>query len=460
MLYIGVDLGTSSTKFILTDQKGSIVTTYCVYYPTYFPHPAWSEQDPENWWRACLEGIPRLLTGIDPRSVAGIGIGGQMHGLVVLDRQDKVIRPAILWNDSRTHKEVYELNYGVGMKKLSGWTGNIAFAGFTAPKLLWMRKNEPDLFDKIDKIMLPKDFLVYRLTGVHATDYSDASGTLLLDVAHRQWSREMLELCHITDSQMPILFESYAPVGKLRPEAAELLGLPQSVTVCAGAGDNAAVDSRNSLHSFAHADGGFHLMGCMLSAAACNKWWQEDILHTNNFKAEEENILRDKLGKNHVFFLPYLMGERSPINDTNARSLFIGMTMDANRADMLQAVLEGVAFAIRDSFEVARELGTAPERSNICGGGSRSQLWQVILSNILGIPLDTVKTSEGPGYGAAILAMVSCGEFDSVKYASDTLVKVVSTVTPDKTLTELYEERYQQFKRIYPVCKDLFQELL
>ena len=491
MLYIGIDLGTSACKFLLVDEAGAVLNTVSQEYPLVFPHPGWSEQAPQDWWAACLAGVPRLLAGFDAGAVRGIGLGGQMHGLVALDEKDQVLRPAILWNDGRTAGETAFLNEDVGRQTLSARTGNIAFAGFTAPKLLWMRNHEPDLFARIAKIMLPKDYLVYKLTGVHATDYSDASGMLLLDVQNKRWSREMLDVCGISEAQMPRLYESFAPVGTLLPEAAAALGLPQSVVVCAGAGDNAAaavgtgtvgdghcnislgtsgtifissgkfgVDATNGLHAFAHADGGWHLMGCMLSAASCNKWWQDEIIGTADYKGEEGKITPEKLGKNHVFFLPYLMGERSPINDTNARAAFIGMTMDTSRADMTQAMLEGVAFAIRDSFEVAKSLGLAIPRSNICGGGSKSILWRTILANVLGIPLDIVATEQGPGYGAALLAMVACGQFATVREAAGALVRVKATVQPDPALTKLYDARYAQFKQIYPACKALFPKLL
>ena len=491
MLYIGIDLGTSACKFLLVDDNGAVQNTVTKEYPLFFPHPGWSEQNPADWWNACLAGIPELLEGFDAAEVAGIGAGGQMHGLVALDEHDNVLRPAILWNDGRTAEEVDYLNNTVGKAELSRCTANIAFAGFTAPKLLWMQKHEPELFSRIAKIMLPKDYIVYKLTGVHATEYSDASGMLLLDVEHKCWSREMLQVCGVREEQMPRLFESWQAVGTLRPDAAKALGLPETVTVCAGAGDNAAaavgtgtvgegrcnislgtsgtifisserfgVDPNNALHAFAHADGGWHLMGCMLSAASCNKWWQDEIIGTTDYKGEEAKITPEKLGKNHVFFLPYLMGERSPINDTNARATFIGMTMDTTRADMTQAMLEGVAFAIRDSFEVAKSLGISIPRSNICGGGSKSALWKTITANVLGIPLDTVATEQGPGYGAAMLAMVACRRFASVREAADALVRVKSTVEPDAELTKLYDERYAQFREIYPACRALFPKLL
>ena len=487
--YIGIDLGTSAVKLLLMDAAGKIENTVTKEYPLEFPQPGWSQQNPEDWRKAILEGIPELLSGFDAAQVGGIGCGGQMHGLVVLDEQDNVIRPAILWNDGRTAKQVDYLNNIIGKDKLSAWTANIAFAGFTAPKILWMRENEPENFAKIAKIMLPKDYVNYILTGVHSCDYSDASGMLLLDVQHKCWSKEMLEICGISEEQMPKLFESYECIGTVKPEIAKLLGIPETTKVCAGAGDNAAaavgtgvvgeggcnislgtsgtvfissekfgVDKNNALHAFAHADGGYHLMGCMLSAASCNKWLMDEIFKTSDYAAEQAPITDDKLGENHVYFLPYLMGERSPINDTNARGTFIGMTMDTSRADLTQAVLEGVAFAIRDSVEVARSLGIEINTSKICGGGAKSPLWKKIVANVLNIELQCLESEQGPSMGGAMLAMVACGEYESVKAACASTVHVVSTVRPEPELAAKYEKRYQQFKKIYPACKELFAE--
>ena len=491
MYYIGIDLGTSSVKLLLMDELGVIHQQVTREYPLEFPQPGWSQQAPEDWRDAVLSGLQELTANCDKRQIAGIGTGGQMHGLVVLDRDDNVIRPAILWNDGRTAAQVDYLNDVIGKQKLSAWTANIAFAGFTAPKILWMRENEPENFARIAKIMLPKDYVNYILTGVHCCDYSDASGMLLLDVAHKRWSKEMLDLCGITEAQMPALFESYETVGTLRPEIAQLLGFPENVKVCAGAGDNAAaavgtgvvgdggcnislgtsgtvfisskqfgVDPNNALHAFAHADGGYHLMGCMLSAASCNKWLMDDILRTKDYAGEQAPITDDRLGRNHVYFLPYLMGERSPINDTNARGTFIGMSMDTSRADMTQAVLEGVAFAIRDSVEVAKSLGIPLTSSMLCGGGAKSPLWRRILANVLNMPLTIPASEQGPGMGGAMLAMVACGAYDSVEQVCQKLVTVSETVTPDPEIAERYEARYRQFRLIYPALKGLYPQLL
>ncbi len=486
MLYIGIDLGTSACKFLLTNEKGEILNIVSEEYPLEFPQPGWSQQDPADWARAVASGIPKLLKGFDASQVAGIGAGGQMHGLVVLDENDRVIRPAILWNDGRTQPQVEYLNEQIGREVLSARTANIAFAGFTAPKILWMRENEPELFARIRKIMLPKDYINYLLTGVHCTDYSDASGMLLLDVEHKCWSREMLDLCGITEDQMPCLFESWETVGTLTASAAGLLGLPENVRVCAGAGDNAAaavgcgvvgtggcnislgtsgtifitsdhfsVDSHNALHSFDHADGGYHLMGCILSAASCNKWWMEDILHTEEYAAEQAPITEDRLGKNDVYYLPYLMGERSPHNDPSARGAFLGLRMDTQREDLTQAVLEGVAFAFRDCLEIAKAQGIEVPVSRVCGGGAKSPLWRRILSNVLGIPLELPMTEQGPGYGGAMLAAVTCGEYPSVAACAEALIRVKETTVPEPALVQAYDGKYRTWKRLYPALKGI-----
>ena len=488
--YIGIDLGTSAVKILLTDAAGVICRTVTKEYPLYFPRPGWSEQNPEDWWNACEEGIHELTAGFETENIRGIGIAGQMHGLVTLDKTDAVIRPAILWNDGRTAEETAWLNEEIGRDKLSAMTANIAFAGFTAPKILWMKKNEPENFAKIAKIMLPKDYINYKLTGVHACDYSDASGMLLLDVKNRCWSEEMLDICGVKREQMPALFESFAVIGTLKADIAKRLGLPPDVKVASGAGDNAAaavgtgtaddgscnislgtsgtifivsdsfrVDPNNALHAFAHAGGNYHLMGCMLSAASCNKWFCSDILKTDDYDAEQAQITEDMPGTNPVFFLPYLMGERSPINDTDARGMFIGMSMDTTRAQLVLAVLEGVAFAIRDSFEVAKSLGLSITSSKLCGGGAKSPLWQKILASVLNVPLDIPETEEGPGYGAAMLAMTADGVYPDVKTCADKLVKIKTRVNPDAALAARYEKQYHKFRKIYPAVKELFQEV-
>ncbi len=485
MLYIGIDLGTSAVKLLLMDGEGHIEKIVSREYPIYFPHPGWSEQKPEDWFAGTMDGLKELLSECDKSQVAGISFGGQMHGLVILDKDDNVIRPALLWNDGRTYEECDYLNNVIGKDKLSEYTANISFTGFTAPKILWVKNKEPENFAKIAKIMLPKDYIAYKLTGVHCTDVSDASGMLIFDVKNRCWSKEMCEICSITEDQLADIYESYESVGCVLPEIADELGIPHTVKVAAGAGDNAAaavgtgtvgdgmcnislgtsgtifissekfgVDKNNALHAFAHADGHYHLMGCMLSAASCNKWWMDEILKTKDYTGEQTGIA--KLGENHVYFLPYLMGERSPHNNPNARGTFIGITMDTTREDMTQAVLEGVAFALRDSLEVARSLGINIERTKICGGGAKSPLWKKMIANIMNLKVDMIESEEGPALGGAMLAAVACGEYASVEEAAAKIVKIVGTVEPEAELVAKYEDRYQKFRQIYPACKPVF----
>ena len=488
--YIGVDLGTSALKLLLVGLNGEIVKEVSREYEVHFPNPGWSEQSPVDWWNALTSGIKELISDINPCDIKAIGSGGQMHGLVALDKDDNVIRPAILWNDGRTFKEVEFLNNVIGKEKLSELTANIAFAGFTAPKILWMKANEPENFDRIAKIMLPKDYLNYKLTGVHCCDYSDASGMLLIDVENKCWSKEMLQICGISKDVCPKLFESFEVVGTILPDIAKQLGLSPDTKVVAGAGDNAAaavgtgtvangkcnislgtsgtvfissdkfsVDSENALHSFCHASGCYHLMACISSAASCNKWFCEEILKTDDYKGEQADITDDKLGNNDVFFLPYLMGERSPINDTDARGTFIGMRMDTTRSDMLQAVLEGVAFAIKDNVEIAKAQGISITASGLCGGGAKSKLWQKILCNVLNIEINIPKTEQGPGFGGAMLAMVGDGQFNSVKDCADSFADIKETLTPQTEIAERYAKQYEKFKKIYPSMKDLFKKI-
>ena len=490
MLFIGIDLGTSACKLLLMDEGGKILNIVSKEYPVEFPRPGWSQQDPDDWWRAVLEGVPELLAGFDAAQVAGIGCGGQMHGLVVLDENDQIIRPAILWNDGRTVVQVRFLNEEVGTDKLLAWTGNIAFAGFTAPKILWMRDEEPELFARIAHIMLPKDYLTYKLTGVNATDASDAAGMLLLDVGGRRWSPEMLELCGISEGQLPRVFESWEAVGCVRDDIADELGLPHGVVVAAGAGDNAAAavgtgvvgagscnislgtsgtvfiptssfaaGLGDKIHSFCHADGGWHLMGCILSAASCNKWWAEDILGTSDLAGEQAGIDAGAVTLDLPYFLPYLMGERTPHNDTAARGAFVGMNMATTRSDMTRAVLEGVAFAIRDSVEIARGLGVELRKSMVCGGGSKSRLWMEMLANVCNLTLEMPETEQGPGFGGAILAAVAAGVFPSVGEACARLVHVRETIEPQAELISAYEARYQVWRGLYPALKSSFKQM-
>lgn len=489
MNYIGIDLGTSAVKLILMDEKGKVLNIVSRSYPLSFPAPGWSEQDPADWVRETWAGMEELTEGFDKSKIAGIGVAGQMHGLVVLDEADRVIRPAILWNDGRSMEEVEFLNRGIGEETLLLETSNIAFAGFTAPKLLWMKKHEPELFAAIRKIMLPKDYINYCLTGVFATEYSDAAGTLLLDVRNKRWSKKMLKICEVTEEQLPRLYESYEPIGTIKPELARRFGLPENVKVAAGAADNAAaaigtgtVGNGNcnislgtsgtlfipckdydaewgrALHTFIHADGNYNLLGCILSAASCNKWFMEQVLQDHDYDRIQKAIPQEKLGNNPVFFLPYLMGERSPVNDTNARGSLIGMSMDSTGEDMLLAVLEGVGFALRDCMEIARSQGILIEKSTVCGGGAKSALWLQILANILHLELDTVETEEGPAYGGAMLAAVACGEYRDIDACVKNMIQIKQSIHPDEAIMKRYDRQYEKYRMLYPALKPVFKE--
>jgi len=486
MQYIGIDLGTSSVKILLMKTDGTILSSVTKDYPVSYPKPGWSEQNPEDWLRQTLTGLRELMESayVDLNEIKGIGIGGQMHGLVVLDDRDQVIRPAILWNDGRTEEETEYLNTVIGQYKLSEYTANIAFAGFTAPKLLWMQKNEPEKFNLICKIMLPKDYLVYMLTGAFTTDVSDASGMLLLDVKNRKWSKDMIAICGIRESMLPTVCESYEISGYVKAEITAALGLTGKIAVAAGAGDNAAaaigtgtvedgscnisigtsgtvfiasdrfrVGENNAIHSFGHANGKYHLMGCMLSAASCLKWWLEDILKTTDYQGEQQDI--KAAGDNSVYFLPYLMGERSPHNDPNVRGAFLGLGLDTTRTQMAEAVFEGVSFALKDSMEIAKSLGIEIDKTKLCGGGAKSRVWQQMLANILNLEVELLETEEGPALGGAILAAVACREYETVEAASRAIVKVKETIRPQPQLTEAYQKKYQVFRSLYPAIKGL-----
>lgn len=484
--YIGIDLGTSGTKFLLVAADGTILAENTQGYGVSYPHPGWSEQEPEKWFAAAVRGMKELLKGRDRGAVKGISFGGQMHGLVVLDKDDNVIRPCILWNDGRTEKQTKYLNEVIGKEKLSEYTGNIAFAGFTAPKILWVRENEPENFARIAKIMLPKDYLAYKLSGAFCTDFSDAGGMLLLDVKNRRWSQKMCDVCGISEQMLPKLYESYEVVGTLKKEIAEELGFSENVKIIAGAGDNAAAavgtgvvgeggcnislgtsgtlfvsatqykeDKVNALHSFCHADGGWHLMGCILSAASCNAWWSDKILETTDYAKEQEG-LEEELGKNDVYFLPYLMGERSPHNDVNARGAFIGMRPDTTRKQMTLAVLEGVTFALRDCLEAAKKNGIEVKSTKLCGGGAKSVLWRKIVANVLNFPVEIPQTEQGPSYGAAILSMVGCGEYKTVKEAVKAIVRIKDTIVPEPEIAAAYERHYEHFIKLYPALCNVF----
>ncbi|WP_129597728.1 xylulokinase [Anaerophilus nitritogenes] len=489
MYFIGIDIGTTSVKMIAVDEKGTIAKSISKEYPLSFPKPLWSEQNPEDWWKQSINGFKELLDSLDKNEVKAISFSGQMHGLVTLDQDDKVVRPAILWNDQRTEKECLYLNEEIGQNKISKWTGNLALTGFTAPKILWLKENEPENFAKTKKIMLPKDYIAYKMSGVFATDMSDASGTLYLDVKNRKWSQEMMNLLGISESQLPKLYESYEVIGNIKAELANELGLSQDVKIIIGGGDQAVaavgcgivgpgscslslgtsgvvftsnekffVDEKNSLHSFCHANGKYHLMGVTLAAAASLKWWVEKINETNDFDKLLDGAKEVKIEES-LFYLPYLMGERTPHNDANCRGTFIGLDLTHERKHMTRAVLEGVAFSLRDTFEIMKKMGIEIANVNINGGGAKSRLWCEIIADILNVTVNKLNTNEGPAYGAAILASVGFGMFDTVEDACSKLLKITESIYPSKDKSKLYDKKYEKFRKIYPATKELFKQL-
>lgn len=495
MNLLGVDLGTSSVKIIVMDEAGQVTASISKEYGVSYPKIGWAEQNPEDWWNAAKDGIRDLLrvSNIDGATVSGIGFSGQMHGLVLLDRDGVVLRPAILWCDQRTQEECDYLNNGIGQDKISQYTGNMALTGFTAPKLLWVKKHEKEIFDKVAHVLLPKDYIRYKLTGVYATDVSDASGMLMLDVKERKWSREMLAILDIKEEVLPRVYESWEVTGKLTKEAAGYTGLTEETVVVGGAGDQAAgavgagivengilsvalgtsgvvfansdnyeVDEANRLHSFCHSNGKWHQMGVMLSAASCLKWWIEDINKDVEGDAFEKLLSEAgevPVGSRGLVFLPYLMGERTPYNNPDARGVFIGLNISSSRGDMTRSVLEGVCFGLRDSLEILKSLKIPVEAVRVSGGGSASQLWRQILADVFGVKVQVVNSKEGPAYGAAILAAVGCGLYKTVDEACKRLIRVTSSVEPIPENTLEYDKVYRIYTGLYPILKDSFKKM-
>ncbi|MFT5875096.1 MAG: xylulokinase [Clostridium sp.] len=489
MYFIGIDIGTTSVKLIVIDENGNVIKSIGKEYPIDFPRPLWSEQNPEDWWKQTIDGLRELLENVNKNDIKAVSFSGQMHGLVMLGENDQVIRPAILWNDQRTEKECRYLNDEIGQLVISEWTGNLALTGFTAPKVLWVKENEPENFKKAKKIMLPKDYIAYKMSGVFATDMSDASGTLYLDVKNREWSKPMLKLLGIVENQLPKLYESYQAIGNIKKDLAYELGLNEDVKIIIGGGDQAVaavgggivsegscslslgtsgvvfvatenffVDKNNSLHSFCNANGKYHQMGVTLAAAASLKWWVEQVNKSEDFDDFLDEARNAKIDDS-LFYLPYLMGERTPHNDPYCRGTFIGMNMTHERSHMTRAILEGVAFSLRDTFEIMKKMGINIPVISINGGGSKSRLWCEIIADVMDVKVIKLNTNEGPAYGAAILAAVGCGVFDSVEAACNLFIKVTESIEPNKAHAQLYNKKYEKFKLIYPATKELFRKL-
>ncbi|MFL5953176.1 MAG: xylulokinase [Gaiellaceae bacterium] len=453
MTLIGIDVGTSGVKGIALSEDGEVIATAEEGYPLSTPHPNWAEQDPEDWWLAAQSVLARLPEG-------PVGFSGQMHGLVVLGADDRVLRPAILWNDQRTAAECAEIEERVGLERLIALTGNRALTGFTAPKLLWLRRHEPETYARIRHVLLPKDYVRFRLTGERAIDAADASGTLLFDVAHRRWSSEVCDALEIPLEWLPDANESTEVAGA-GDQAAAALGVgivaPGSVSVVLGtSGVVFSVlpayrpDEQARVHVFCHAvPGTWHAMGVMLSAAGSAAWLRAAL--GADFRTLDAEAARWQPGTEGLLFAPYLAGERTPHADPDARGAFVGLSIRHDRGALWRSMLEGVAYGLRDSLELLRALGVDPKVGRVSGGGARSELWLRIVASVLGLPLERMESEEGSAYGAALLAGVRAGVFADAAAAVSRTVRVRARVDPVWD----YEDGYERFSRLYPALRPL-----
>ncbi len=500
---LGIDLGTSGTKTVLFDTAGKAVASATVEYPLYQPQNGWAEQDPADWWAAAQSTVQTVLqkSGVAAADIKGIGISGQMHGLVLLDANGNVLRKSILWCDGRTTAECAEITEIIGAKRLIEITANPALPGFTAGKILWVRKHEPQLFAKAAHVLLPKDYIRYKLTGVFATEVSDASGMNLLDVTTRDWSDEILEKLHLDKSLFAKMYESCDVTGTVTAEAAALTGLAAGTIVVGGAGDNAAaavgtgvvaegkafttlgtsgvvfahsdsvtIDPAGRVHTFCAAvPGAYTVMSCTLAAGLSLKWFRDTLCESEIATAKTMGVdpyyLMDKeaatspIGANRLVYLPYLMGERSPILDANARGAFFGLSAMHTKADMLRAVMEGVLYAQRDCLDVLRAMRVAPDTMLACGGGGTSALWRQMMADIYGCPVATVTNKEGPALGVAILAGVGAGIYPSVAKGCEAVLRYNDAQPPVAENIDRYAQFYEIYKALYPALKSQYAAL-
>ncbi|HID94101.1 MAG TPA: xylulokinase [bacterium (Candidatus Stahlbacteria)] len=489
---IGIDIGTTGVKTLMIDEVGSIIANSFVSYPTYTPKPNWVEQYPQNWYDATIKTLSEVVmkSRVHPQDIKGIGFSGQMHGLVLLDKDDKVLRPAILWCDTRTAKEAQWITQTVGNEKLKEWVSNAAFEGFTAPKIVWIRENEPQVYSRINKILLPKDYVRFRLSGECTTEVSDASGTLLFDVKRRQWAHNILEAIGIPGSFLPNCYESIDICGYVSEEAAKLTGINEGTPVVSGGSDNACgavgvsivkngrvmasigtsgvvlthtetpiVDPKMRLHTFCHSvPNKWYLMGVMLSAGGALRWFK-DILGVNSYELLEKEAKSATAGSDGLIFLPYLMGERTPHKNANAKGVFFGLTIRHRRAHLVRSIMEGVAYGMRDSLEIMKGLGVQINQIRITGGGAKSTFWAQIQADVYGTEVVTVNIYEGAAFGAALLAGVGTGIFESIEQATDNIVCVTAHVEPIPKNVAMYNEYYEIYKSLYPKLKENFGEI-
>jgi xylulokinase len=502
--FLGIDIGTSGTKTLAIDEKGAILASAMETYPCYFPKPLWSEQEPDDWWKATIQSVRKSMAKakLKPSDVKSIGLSGQMHGSVFLDRNNKVIRRAILWNDQRTAAECAEMEQRVGGRKnLIKLVANPAMTGFTAPKILWLRNHEPKHFEKTRKILLPKDEIRRRLTGEYATEVSDASGMLLLDVARRTWSKKLLTALELDIDLFARCYESEDVTGRLTPDAAKLLGLTTDCVVVGGAGDCAAgavgngivstgvlstsigtsgvmfvhsdsmkLDPQGRVHTFCHAvRDKWHIMGVNLSAGGSLQWFRNELCKTDfdsakRAKREIYDLLAEEaqnvaIGSQGLFFLPYLSGERTPHADPDARGCFVGLTAAHTRGHLVRAIMEGVTYSMRDSLEIIENLGVPVRQIRASGGGSRSPLWRQIQANVFGRKVVTINSEEGAAYGVALLAAVGAGAYKNIQEACAAVIRVVHETPSQRPAKNHYDRAFPIYQKLYRSLKDDFKSI-
>ncbi|MCS6919015.1 MAG: xylulokinase [Fimbriimonadales bacterium] len=492
MYLLGVDLGTSGVKALLTDERGAVVASASESYPLHTPQPLWAEQDPNDWWQATCQAIRAVLAqaGVPADEVRGVGLSGQMHGSVFLDEDGESIRPALLWCDQRTAAECAQMTEQIGERAILETTLNPVLTGFQAGKILWLRKHEPSNYARVRQVLLPKDFIRYRLTGESATEVSDASGTALFNVPRRDWAYEILDALELPRAWFPKVYESPEITGRVSAQAAQATGLAEGTPVVGGAGDQAAgavgvgvvqtgrasvslgtsgvvfahldapqVDPQYRTHTFCHAvPGAWHVMGVMLMAGGALQWYRETFAPEAEFEALAQEASATPAGAEGLLFAPYLSGERTPYPDPQARGAFVGLTLAHRRAHCTRAVLEGVAFGLRDSLEILKAIGVPLNELRLTGGGAKSPLWRQIIASVFGQAVHTLQAEEGPAYGVALLAGVGTGVWQSVPEACAATVQLASETNPDPTEQSTYEAIYTRYRRLYPALREFWAD--
>lgn len=490
MKFLGIDVGTGGSRTVVIDENGKVLATVTAAHEDFAsPQIGWAEQNPDDWWRACVTAIREVLQTLKAEEIAAIGFSGQMHGSVFLDESDKVIRPAILWCDQRTEKQCLEITEKIGAKKLITLVSNPAVTGFTLPKILWLKENEPQNFEDVKTILLPKDYIRLKLSGDKASDVADSSGTLLFDVPHRKWSSEMLSAFEIDGEMLPKVYESTEVTGKVSKKAADETGLKAGTLLVAGAGDNAAgaigmgitkkgktsatigtsgvifavtdapkLDLKGRIHTLCHAiPNRWHNTGVTLAAGLSFKWFRENFGDGRSYHELVNEAEKISSGSDGAIWLPYLMGERTPHLDPNARAAFVGLTANHTKGHLTRAVLEGVAFSLRDSLEIFKESGAEISSVRLGGGGAKSKLWRQIQADVYNMPVEMIEADEGAAFGAAILAGVGAGAWKTVDEACEKTIRVIESVEPNSESVEKLNRNYEAYKMLYPALRSAMQ---